>query len=87
MAKANDELDFRPGDGQNVLLAACDALDELFADDVKEPSSDCRSQSEVGKGLYEATPLRNFSWLSGAIVVPAEQAPFLVSGVKLRCAR
>ena len=41
---------------------------------------------QVGKGLYEAIPLRNFSWLSGAIVVPGEQAPFLVSGVKLRCA-
>jgi hypothetical protein len=39
----------------------------------------------VGSGLYEATNLRAFPWLSGAIVVPSDQAAFLSVSSKLKC--
>lgn len=41
---------------------------------------------QVGAGLYEKTALRTFPWLSGAVVVPPEQAALLVGGARLTCA-
>jgi hypothetical protein len=38
----------------------------------------------IGKGLYEASPLSKYPWLSGAIVVPPNQTRHLVSG-QLKC--
>jgi hypothetical protein len=39
----------------------------------------------IDPGLYEATSLRNFEWLSGAIVVPYDQAALLIASSKLKC--
>ena len=41
--------------------------------------------NSVGAGLYEATNLRLFPWLSGIIVVPADQANHLAISAKLKC--
>jgi hypothetical protein len=40
---------------------------------------------EIGSNLYEASPLRNFPWLSGAIVVPVDQEGLLDISAKLQC--
>jgi hypothetical protein len=40
--------------------------------------------NEIGSGLYEASPLREFDWLSGVIVIPPEQAVHLSPTSKLR---
>lgn len=40
--------------------------------------------NSIGDGLYEASPLREFDWLSGAIVIPSEQAVHLSSTSKLK---
>lgn len=40
--------------------------------------------NEIGAGLYEASPLRAFDWLSGAIVIPPEQAVHLAASAKIR---
>jgi hypothetical protein len=41
----------------------------------------------VGPSLYEATSLRIFPWLSGAIVVPPDQAGKLAVSAQLKCGR
>lgn len=41
---------------------------------------------KIGDELYEATPLRIFPWLSGAVVIPPEQAAALPASAKLSCA-
>lgn len=40
----------------------------------------------IGTDLYQATPLRFFPWLSGAIVIPSELAVALPASAKLSCA-
>lgn len=40
---------------------------------------------KVGSELYESTPLRRFPWISGAIVVPGDQAALLSVSSKLKC--
>jgi hypothetical protein len=40
---------------------------------------------KIGSDLYGATPLRVFPWLSGAIVVPPDQAIKLVASAQLKC--
>ncbi len=40
---------------------------------------------KIGSELYEATPLRRFPWLSGAIIIPPDQAAFLAATSKLKC--
>ena len=40
---------------------------------------------EIGSNLYEASPLRTYPWLSGAIVIPLDQASLLVPSTKLKC--
>lgn len=40
---------------------------------------------KIGEALYEATPLRRFPWLSGAIVIPSDQAISLAISSKLKC--
>lgn len=40
---------------------------------------------EIGENLYEKTALRQFPWLSGAIVVPSDQASLLAAISKLKC--
>ena len=40
---------------------------------------------KIGSGLYEATSLRRFPWLSGAIVIPSDQGAFLSASSKLKC--
>ena len=42
---------------------------------------------EIGSNLYEATPLRVFAWLSGAIVIPPDQAGKLAVSAQLACGR
>lgn len=39
---------------------------------------------KVGANLYEATLLKNFHWLSGAIVIPPDQAIYLANSEKLK---
>ncbi len=39
----------------------------------------------IGADLYEATPLRDFPWLSGAIVTPPELAAVLPASAELSC--
>jgi hypothetical protein len=39
----------------------------------------------VGKDLYEETPLNNFGWLSGAMVIPVDQAAMVSASAKLKC--
>ena len=39
--------------------------------------------NSIGDGLYEATPIRIFPWLSGAIVIPPGQAGHLAASSKL----
>jgi len=41
--------------------------------------------NEIGASLYEASSLRNYQWLSGAIVVPRDQESFLSASAKLSC--
>ncbi|MDN3639186.1 hypothetical protein QWY82_10225 [Simiduia curdlanivorans] len=40
---------------------------------------------KIGAELYEATMLRTFPWISGAIVVPFDQAAKLSASSKLKC--
>jgi hypothetical protein len=40
---------------------------------------------KIGSELYEATSLRSFGWLSGAIVVPFDQSALLSATSKLKC--
>jgi hypothetical protein len=40
---------------------------------------------KFGSDLYEATSLRRFPWLSGAIVIPGDQGAFLSASSKLKC--
>lgn len=40
---------------------------------------------KIGSELYEATSLRSFGWLSGAIVVPFYQSALLSVSSKLKC--
>ena len=40
---------------------------------------------KVGPELYESTLLRHFPWISGAIVVPFDQAAHLSASSKLKC--
>ena len=40
--------------------------------------------NSIGDGLYEATPVRIFPWLSGAIIIPPEQAEHLAASAKLK---
>jgi hypothetical protein len=40
---------------------------------------------KVGADLYEASPLRTYPWLSGAVVVPPDQAHHLAVSSKLKC--
>lgn len=40
---------------------------------------------KIGDELYEATSIRIFPWLSGAIVVPPDQAIALAASAKLKC--
>ena len=40
---------------------------------------------QVGSTLYEATSLRAFQWISGAIVVPFDQTSFMAASSKLKC--
>ncbi len=39
----------------------------------------------IGKDLHEASSLRTYPWLSGAIVVSADQASALVPSTILKC--
>ena len=39
----------------------------------------------IGDTLYEASPLRTYPWLSGAIVVPPDQASGLAASTRLAC--
>jgi hypothetical protein len=39
----------------------------------------------IDKSLYEASSLRTYSWLSGAIVVPPDQAHYLSMSARLKC--
>jgi hypothetical protein len=39
----------------------------------------------MGDTLYEASPLRSYPWLSGAIVVPPDQAHHLSVSARLKC--
>lgn len=40
--------------------------------------------NSIGDGLYEATPIRIFPWLSGALVIPPEQACHLAPTAKIK---
>jgi len=40
--------------------------------------------NSIGDGLYEATPIRIFPWLSGAIIIPPEQTKYLAVSAKLK---
>jgi len=40
---------------------------------------------EIGANLYESSSIRAFPWLSGAIVVPSEQAALIVASAKVKC--
>lgn len=40
---------------------------------------------KIGTELHEKTPLRMFPWLSGAIVVPPDQALLLASSARMKC--
>jgi hypothetical protein len=40
---------------------------------------------KIGADLYEATSLKKFPWLSGAIVIPPGQAIHLANSAKLKC--
>lgn len=40
----------------------------------------------VGKGLYDETPLSDFGWFSGAMVIPVDQAAMVAASAKLKCA-
>lgn len=39
----------------------------------------------IGESLYEASPLRTYPWLSGAIVVPPDQVHLLSISAQLKC--
>jgi hypothetical protein len=39
----------------------------------------------IGDTLYEASPLRTYPWLSGAIVVPTDQKSVLAASTRLAC--
>lgn len=39
----------------------------------------------VGKDLYDETPLNDFGWLSGAMVIPVDQAAMVSASAKLKC--
>ncbi|WP_027330040.1 hypothetical protein [Marinimicrobium agarilyticum] len=40
---------------------------------------------KVGSELYEATSLRAFPWISGAIFIPSDQSSYLTTSSKLKC--
>ena len=40
---------------------------------------------KIGSELYEATAIRIFPWLSGAIVVPYDQTSHMAASTKLKC--
>jgi len=42
--------------------------------------------NDIGADLYEATNLKSYAWLSGAIIIPSDQAAFLSASSKLKCA-
>ncbi len=39
----------------------------------------------IGSNLYEESSLRSFPWLSGAIIIPSDQAGYLAISSKLKC--